>query len=229
MIQEGKPQGVLVSGGLDSCILLAKLLDDGQTVQPLYIASGLSWEAHELAAAKRFMRAVQHRRLQPLVVLQLPLNDLYGDHWSITADNVPDAESADEAVFLPGRNALLLVKAVVWCQLNGVPSLALATLGTSPFPDASHEFIERFQAAMNLTSVEPVKITLPFERLNKRQVMEIGARYPLGATFSCIAPVAGVQCGVCNKCAERRAAFASIGMTDPTTYAADEKPSSAPV
>jgi len=218
-----------VSGGLDSCILLAKLLEDGHIVQPVYIASGLSWELHELAAAKRFLLAVNHRQLKPLVVLQMPLDDLYGNHWSITADNVPDADSNDEAVFLPGRNALLLVKAVVWCQLNGVPSLALATLGTSPFPDASHAFIERFQSALNLAAAAPVEIVLPFHRLNKRQVMELGASFPLGLTFSCISPVDGVQCGFCNKCAERQAAFASIGWTDPSSYALDHNRSSTPV
>jgi len=38
-------------------------------------------------------------------------------------------------------------------------------------------------------------------------------------TFSCIAPVDGLHCGRCNKCAERAAAFRLTGTDDPTPYA----------
>ena len=34
----------------------------------------------------------------------------------------------DEAVFLPGRNALLTIKAALWCQMHGINELAVATL-----------------------------------------------------------------------------------------------------
>jgi 7-cyano-7-deazaguanine synthase len=37
-------------------------------------------------------------------------------------------------------------------------------------------------------------------------------------TFSCMRPVDGKHCGTCNKCAERRRAFASAGLSDPTEY-----------
>jgi 7-cyano-7-deazaguanine synthase len=41
---------------------------------------------------------------------------------------------------------------------------------------------------------------------------------PLEHTFSCIAPIEGRHCGRCNKCAERRRAFAAAGVDDPTEY-----------
>ena len=55
--------------------------------------------------------------------------------------------------------------------------------------------------------------------MNKRQVMDLGRDLPLEFTCSCIAPVNNLHCGRCNKCAERRRAFADAGMTDPTEYA----------
>ena len=48
---------------------------------------------------------------------------------------------------------------------------------------------------------------------------ELGRRYPLDLTFSCIAPRDGVHCGQCNKCAERQAAFDLIGRNHPTDFA----------
>ena len=209
---------MLLSGGLDSSILVAHLLQQGRQVQPFYIRSGMTWERWELAAAERFLRAVASPRLHKLVTLELPLQDVYTGHWSLTGVAVPDAKSPDEAVFLPGRNALLLVKAAIWCQLHRVAELALAPLGTSPFADASAEFATRFQEAVNFGAAHPVQIALPFAKLHKQQVMQLGRKFPLELTFSCISPIDGQHCGACNKCEERRQSFLRAEMPDPTRY-----------
>ena len=146
------------------------------------------------------------------------VHDVYGGHWSLTGRQVPDARSPDEAVFLPGRNVILLVKAAIWCQLHEVDELALAPLGTSPFADATPEFAARFQDLINLGAARPLKILLPFADFNKRRVMELGRLYPLQLTFSCIAPVDGGHCGACNKCAERRLAFSQAALPDFTAH-----------
>jgi 7-cyano-7-deazaguanine synthase len=210
--------GVLASGGLDSAILVAHLLAQGQRVEPIYIRSGLVWQTAELAALQRFLAAVATDRLGELVLLDLPLGDLYRGHWSVTGDNPPAADSPDEAVFLPGRNALLLVKAAVWCQLRGIGQLALAPLGTSPFEDASEAFFRDFQAAINRGVKQPVRLVRSFGQMTKRQVMQLGRELPLELTFSCIAPVGELHCGRCNKCAERQAAFHEAAIVDRTIY-----------
>ena len=87
--------------------------------------------------------------LAPLVVLDLPLADLYGQHWSTGGRQTPDGTTPDEAVYLPGRNPLLLVKSRLWCQLNGVGRLALGTLKNNPFADATAEFFASFAAALD--------------------------------------------------------------------------------
>lgn len=212
--------GVLVSGGLDSAILLAHLLDQEQSVQPFYVRSHLAWEETELAWLRRYLAAVARPALAPLVILDLPLADVYGTHWSTTGEAVPDAATPDEAVYLPGRNALLLIKAVLWCQLHDVPRLALAPLASNPFPDATDKFFAAYEQALNLATGGQVHIERPFAQMTKRQVMELGRAYPLELTFSCIDPREGLHCGRCNKCAERMQAFQSAGMADPTQYAA---------
>jgi 7-cyano-7-deazaguanine synthase len=154
-----------------------------------------------------------------LVLLDLPLADVYCDHWALSGRDTPDAESADEAVYLPGRNLLLAIKAAVWCQLHGVQELALAVLGSSPFADARPEFFQQFQALLSCAGPAPIRVLCPFAGMGKREVMELGRGWPLELTFSCIAPVRGLHCGKCNKCAERHKAFALIGLEDPTRYA----------
>ena len=212
---------VLISGGLDSCILTAKLLADGHRVRPFYIQTDLCWQAAELVAARRFLKAISRPTLHELVVLEMPLRDLYQQHWSVSGQNTPDADSPDEAVFLPGRNALLLVKAAIWCQMHGIEYLALAPLGTSPFADAQAGFFRDFQAALNCGDLAPLTILRPFDGMTKRQVMELGRGFPVDLSFSCMAPVDGLHCGQCNKCAERQAAFAAIGECDRTPYSSE--------
>src|SRR5438552_3710667 len=106
---------VLISGGLDSAILLGELLRTHEAVHPLYVRQGLYWETVALRHLRRFLRAVRAPSLRPLQVLRLPVADLYGPHWSLTGRGVPDADMPDEAVYLPGRNVLLLAKALLWC------------------------------------------------------------------------------------------------------------------
>src|SRR5437868_5043265 len=95
---------VLVSGGLDSAILVAEALSAHAAVYPLYVRSGLFWEEVELRYLQRFLETLSDPQPQSLSVLEMPVADLYGTHWSLQGDRVPDARSPDEAVYLPGRN-----------------------------------------------------------------------------------------------------------------------------
>jgi 7-cyano-7-deazaguanine synthase len=212
--------GLLVSGGLDSCILMSELLRQGRSVHPIFIRSQLIWERIELRALRRYLEHQRTPALRELVLLDLPLSDLYGAHWSVTGQGTPACSSAEKAVYLPCRNVLLTVKADVWCHLNCIPELALATLATSPFADASPQFAARSQAVFNCYAhaADSVGIVLPFAELDKRQVMQLGQQYPLELTFSCIAPHGGRHCGRCNKCAERQRAFRDSGRPDRTRY-----------
>src|SRR4051812_16298448 len=71
---------VLISGGLDSAILLGDALGKHEPIQPLYIRCGLLWESAELAHLHRYLKAIACAPLRPLVVLEQPVADLYGAH-----------------------------------------------------------------------------------------------------------------------------------------------------
>lgn len=204
---------------MDSSILLGQLLNCGHTVQPFYIQSGLIWQPAELHSLRRVLAAIDQLRLRSLIVLDLPLADIYANHWSVTGIGVPAADSPDEAVYLPGRNPLLIIKAALWCRLNGIHQLALAPIGSNPFADATPEFFADFQSALNRATLGKVQLVRPFERLSKREVMRQEHNCPLAWTFSCIHPSGQLHCGRCNKCHERRDSFRLIGVADPTVYA----------
>ncbi len=213
---------VLVSGGVDSAVLLGECLETDHTVQPLFVQSGLFWEAEELRHLDHFLEAIRRPSLLPLVVLDVPVADLYGPHWSMTGIGVPDADSTDAAVYLPGRNVMLLSKSMLWCHLHGVPRIALGILEANPFPDATLEFVNAFQEVINRAIDGKVVIQTPFVGLSKGDVINRGRHMPLDLTFSCIRPNVGTHCGQCNKCAERRRAFTTAGLRDSTPYAMEK-------
>lgn len=218
-MNQQKSLAVLCSGGLDSAILLGQAIRRYEAVHPLYVRFGLVWEDVELEYLRRFLAALACPALAQLQVLESPVRDVYGNHWSVTGAGVPQEGTPDEAVFLPGRNVFFLSKAMLWCQLNGVPCVALGSLQTNPFPDATPQFFRSFAALMNEALGAQVDVQLPLAGMKKVQVMELGRDLPLQHTFSCMRPVNGLQCGRCSKCGERKQAFADAGMRDPTRYA----------
>jgi len=212
---------VLVSGGLDSCVMLATLTRRFRNVHPVFVRHGLVWEQAELFHLRKFLRAAKIPRVQSLIVLESPVRDLYGSHWSTTGRKVPGPKTPDEAVYLPGRNLLLLSKAAVFCALHRIDTIAVGSLGHNPFPDATPKFFRDFATAASEALGFRMKVIAPFRMLTKEQVVRRGLRLklPLHLSFSCIAPKSGLHCGCCNKCAERQKAFRAVGITDLTRYA----------
>ncbi len=214
------PLAVLVSGGLDSAILLAEAARSYPAVAPLYVRTGLLWEPTELGYLTQFLEQIQTPALQPLHILEQPVADLYGKHWSLTGVGVPAAGTPDEDVFLPGRNVLLLAKALLWCHLHAIPQVAMAPLAMNPFPDATPEFFAQYAAVVNRSVGGAVQVIRPYAQLQKTTVLRRGEGLPLELTFSCIRPNQGLHCGRCSKCYERQQGFRAAHLHDPTRYAA---------
>ncbi len=214
-----KEVAVLTSGGLDSTVLLAHMASLGSRVHPVYVRQGLYWETEEHQHLLRFLAAIRDLGVQELTVLELPAKDLYGDHWSLTGLEVPDAETSDEAVYLPGRNLLLLSKVAVWCERNGINAMALGTLKGNPFSDNTTAFYQAMCRVLSMALACEFEILTPFGDLSKEEVIGMGRGLPLELTFSCILPINGSPCGACNKCAERKRALDRANGSDATNIA----------
>jgi 7-cyano-7-deazaguanine synthase len=214
-----EPLAVLVSGGIDSAILLAEAVHAYPAVHPLFVRTGLIWEAAELDHLHHFLTAIATPALRPLRILEEPVAELYGRHWSLTGVGVPAAGTPDADVYLPGRNVLLLAKSLLWCRLHDVPEIAMAPLAANPFPDATPEFFRDFTAAVNRAVEGHVRVLRPYAHLHKPELLRRVRGVPLEHTFSCIRPANGRHCGRCSKCHERRTGFRDAGIEDPTEYA----------
>jgi len=213
---------VLLSGGLDSTVLVAQAATTG-VVQPVYVRSGLAWEDDELSIVARLLAAAPFAgRVLPVIRLTLDVGDLYPDtHWA-RVGAPPAYDSPDEDVYLPGRNVLLLSKAGILCALRGIPRLAIGPLAGNPFPDATPEFLAAMAQALSSGLACRIAIEAPFSAMHKEDVIALGASLgvPFELTMSCMKPASGRHCGMCSKCRERRDGFAAAGVRDPTDYLA---------
>jgi 7-cyano-7-deazaguanine synthase len=216
---------VLCSGGLDSAVLCVDLLREFDEVFPIYVRFGLRWEETELSWLRSYLAEAGATRagLRPLTVLEEPVKDVYGDHWSLAGGSaVPGAQAAAAACFLPGRNVLLAAKAALWCRLRAVETLCFGTLQGNPHPDSSAEFFSALETVLNRATNGNLRILRPYAALSKAEVIRRGSGLPLHLTFSCFDPVGGRPCGVCDKCDERQQGFRAAGCPDRTPYAVAE-------
>jgi 7-cyano-7-deazaguanine synthase len=225
MVDEAFPEGqetaVLLSGGLDSAVLVA---DEAAraVVLPIYVAAGLAWEAAELRALARLLAAAPFdRRVRPLARLGVDMRDVYpASHWAVRG-TPPAYDTPDEDVYIEGRNIVLVSKAAVLCARRGITRLALGPLAGNPFPDATPAFFDEMSRALSRGLAHPIAIAAPFAAMHKEDVIRLGVRLgvPLALTLSCMNPAGDAHCGRCSKCRERQQAFAAAGVADETDYA----------
>jgi 7-cyano-7-deazaguanine synthase len=224
--KEGQGAAVLCSGGLDSAVLLADVLDSvrregGGVVQAIYVSVGLAWEAEERAMLDRLLQSPAYRGLPPIVALHFDMRDVYpSTHWAIRGEP-PAFDTPDEDVYLEGRNIVLLTKASVFMARAKLARLFIGPLAGNPFPDATPEFFERMAIALSTGLAAPITVIAPYIDRHKSDVIRLGVELgvPLELTLSCMQPVDGLHCGRCSKCRERRDAFREAGVADPTAYA----------
>lgn len=211
---------VLFSGGIDSAVLVASEARR-RIVWPIYVRTGLAWEAEEAAMAGQLLRSpVYAARVLQWQHLDLTVTDLLpASHWAIRGVP-PGYDTPDEDVYLPGRNLLLLAKASLACALRGIHRIAIGPLAGNPFPDATPAFFAAMARSATLGLGHEIVIEAPFAGETKAEVIRLGAALgvPFALTLSCMKPAGGRHCGLCSKCRERRDAFAGAGVADPTPY-----------
>lgn len=215
------PIAVLASGGLDSAVLVVETARQSGRAVPVFVRAGHAWEAAERTALDRFLAAVAEPRIEAVRELAMPMDDVYGPHWSMTGRDVPGWDAAWESVELCGRNLVLLAKALVLAAIEGWPSVALGSLAGNPFPDATPEFFAELAAVASKGLRANVGVLVPFRGLTKAAVVRRGADLPLELTLSCARPTSeGRHCGQCSKCRERIESFTQAKVEDRTVYAA---------
>ena len=215
---------VLLSGGMDSAVVVAIARAQGFAVHALSVRYGQR-HTSELDAAARVAQslgAVAHK------TVHVDLRSIGGS--ALTDDiDVPEAGGPGIPVtYVPARNTIMLSVALGWAEVLGASDIfcGVNAVDYSGYPDCRPEFIEAFEKLANLATkagVEGhgVRIETPLQFLGKADIVREGTRLglDLGLSWSCYDPTPdGKACGQCDSCRLRAKGFADAGVPDPTVY-----------
>ena len=217
---------VLLSGGIDSAVALAKVRSSGSDVEALLIDYG---QRHGIELARALALAEHYGAKATRVSVNLPAMRP-GDALTGQAP-VPKrrslqtiASSGVPATFVPGRNLVLLSMAFSLAAMRGADAVVMgSTLTDAPgHPDCRPGFLDAFKWAAHAGLGNFTRLESPWVYQTKAEVIEEGAALGVNfaATWSCYAPSSDVRhCGICDACTVRRAGFVAAGIVDPTDYA----------
>jgi 7-cyano-7-deazaguanine synthase len=216
---------IILSGGMDSAVVVAIAREQGFAVHALSVAYGQR-HTSELAAAAwlaQSMGAAAHK------VVDVDLRAIGGS--ALTDDiEVPAAGGPGIPVtYVPARNTIMLSIAMGWAEVLGASDIfcGVNAVDYSGYPDCRPEFVAAFERLANLATragVEGagIRIHAPLLHLGKDRIVREGLRLGVdfAATVSCYAADAeGRACGHCDACRLRAEGFAAAGVADPTRYA----------
>jgi 7-cyano-7-deazaguanine synthase len=222
---DDKPRAVvLVSGGMDSAVVLAMAREQGFDCYALSVSYGQRHSAELVAAAElaETQGAMAHK------TVLVDLRSIGGS--ALTADiDVP--ESASEGIpvtYVPARNTIMLSVALGWAEVLGAREIfcGVNAVDYSGYPDCRPEFIAAFEVLANLATKAGVEgrglaVRAPLMRMSKADIVREGLRLGVdfSRTVSCYqADDQGRACGVCDACRLRAEGFSGAGVADPTRY-----------
>lgn len=93
---------VLVSGGLDSAMLVKRGLALGHLVYPLYVASGFQWERAERHCLNQQLQYLSNPKLKALKVLSYPAKEFFFGSLGISSPSRPGPERPSQLRLHPG-------------------------------------------------------------------------------------------------------------------------------
>jgi 7-cyano-7-deazaguanine synthase len=215
---------VLLSGGMDSAVLLAYVVAayGSRNVQTLSFNYGSKHNGAEfrngvLPLCERY--AVSNHRI--------PL-DFIRDHFKSdllkSGGNIPHGHYEEEnmkATVVPFRNGIMLSIAAGFAESQEIGEVFLANHAGDHaiYPDCRQSFTDPMAQTIRMGTYAGVSLIRPFEKFTKAQLVSLGASLgvPFNHTYSCYEGDE-IHCGRCGTCVERAEAFSEAGVHDPTRY-----------
>jgi 7-cyano-7-deazaguanine synthase len=209
---------ILLSGGLDSLVMLAHALKLKRDCLAISFNYGQRHQIEINAASKiATFYQVSHR-----VIF---IDHLAFDNSSlVSSEKMPKNRSSQEIskggipnTYVPARNALFLSYAMAQAETFEAEEIYFGAnvLDQGPYPDCRPEFFSAFQSMISLATKQAIngkapRLITPLIEWNKLQIIRYGMelKAPLELSFSCYDPQhKEIPCLKCDACVLREEAF----------------------
>src|SRR5271168_5035571 len=222
-----KPKGVvLLSGGMDSCVVTA-IANITHRLALLDTSYGQRTERRE---RRSFDEIADFYSVRERLAIRLDSFAQIGGS-ALTDQRIGVPESGEAlaphagipVTYVPFRNAHFLSAAVSWAEVIGATAIFIGAVAedSSGYPDCRPEYYRAFEALIR-EGTRPethIKIVAPVIGMKKSEIVRRGAELgaPLERTWSCY-QFDEAACGGCDSCRLRLRAFSEAGVPDPIAY-----------
>lgn len=223
---------VLLSGGLDSTVMLAQAISKGREC----IALSFDYRQRNQYEIEAATGIAGHYGLKHKIITISP--NTFSASALITSSNrgVPKDRTASQIyhggipnTYVPGRNTLFLAYAIGQAEIYEADEIYVGVNAAdrNGYPDARPEFIQAMQTLISLATKQAVEdkvpqIVTPLIKSHKRDIVKQGfsLKAPVHLTLSCYDPGSELMhCGRCDACYLRKEGFILSRHPDPTRYA----------
>lgn len=212
---------VLLSGGMDSTVLLHYHLKRGDEVRALAFNYG---QRHRKEI--NFAREMALSLDVPFEVAEMAQigNLLPGSSQTDESVPVPEGkydEVSMKATVVPNRNMIMLSVAIGHAIAYKFDDVSYAAHGGDHaiYPDCRPEFADAIGVIAGLCDWRHISMKRPFINIAKYDIASKGHKFGVDftKTWSCYQGDE-LHCGKCGTCIERREAFHLADLSDPTSY-----------
>jgi 7-cyano-7-deazaguanine synthase len=215
---------ILLSGGMDSAVVLAIAKDLGFNLYALHLNYGQRTQDAEL---KAFEKLCEYYSVKEKLIVDINyLTQIGGSSLTDSKIQIQDAQINSQDIpntYVPFRNANILAIATSWAEVIGAEALFIGAnqIDSSGYPDTRDEFFKSYEKMIDLGTkpTTKIKIFTPIIQMTKKEIVEQGQKLnvPFELTWSCYRE-SEIACGTCDSCVLRLKGFKDAGLTDPIPY-----------
>ncbi len=205
---------VLVSGGLDSLVSLARAVNEREVRAVMFFDYGQRARESERASA---MSAANYYGLSFLDADIRWLESLSPTGMRASRGDAADELMTLDQVWIPNRNGVFINIAAAYAESYHCDTVVTGfnREEAEEFPDNSREYVDRVNAALAFSTRNAVRVESFTLDLDKRAIIRMGLelKAPLSIVWSCYRS-GPTMCGRCASCARLRGAIDSLPVAD---------------
>lgn len=202
---------VLLSGGLDSCVLATLAQKEGET-----LALSFDYNQRHKQELKAAEAIAKHLNIEHHIIpVSIRGNSALVDTKKPVAKNRSLEEMASQGIpstYVPARNTLFLSYGASFAEAMGATKIYFGAnlYDHACYPDCRPAFFKAFNDLLQIAIAGPlIKIETPLLNMSKKEIILEGLRLnaPLPLSFSCYDPYEIEACGSCDACRLRKKGF----------------------